>query len=102
MDLYTKMENGKRSRLSKREILKQLEYIWNHGRANRKVNNVAALTAEPRSLWAKVFYPESERLYRYISYANNVYSQLIAFRGMFPVTFQVRPSLPSVENAHTQ
>ena len=36
----------------------------------------------------------------YISYANSVYSQLIALRGMFPVTFQVRPSLPSVEKAH--
>ena len=35
-----------------------------------------------------------ERLYRCISYAYSVYSQLIALRGMFPDTFQVSPVSP--------
>ena len=34
-----------------------------------------------------------ERLYRCISYAYSVYSQLIALQGIFPITFQVLPSL---------
>ena len=43
-----------------------------------------------------------ERLYRCISYAYSAYSELIALRGMFAVTFQVCHSLPFVEKAHSQ
>ena len=64
---------------------------WCWGASSCSVSSVQVIWLRPITYWL------GDRLYRCISYAYSVYSQLISLRGMFYDTFQVCPSLPFVE-----
>ena len=70
---------------------KPISCNWCWGASFYSVSSMQVIWLRP------ITYCLGERLYRCISYAYSVYSQLIALRGMFPDTFQVGPSLPFVE-----